>query len=308
MRHPTDGTLRRLLDEPAGVADADREHVAGCPVCLSGLAAAQQDAAADRRGAGRRRSPRTWTRGGRRLSHAVAVDGRRRLRRGRAAPAGGGPRCAARWSPRSASSPCWPGPVPRPPRTGCRSSAPSRSPRSRSPRPTWSSCPTSPPTASVEVTEEADVREVADAAAAEEATGLAVPRVGELPRGVTGEPTYQVGGQVSAVFTFSAEKAAQAAAAAGETLPPPPAGPRRQPVPADRRPRARRGLVGGPRRAGADRGPRGRAHRVLLGRPVRDRPRLPAVPARPARGRRGAAAQLLRRRDDAAAARAGRGR
>ncbi len=41
MRHPNDGTLRRLVDEPAGVADADREHVAGCPVCLSGLAAAQ---------------------------------------------------------------------------------------------------------------------------------------------------------------------------------------------------------------------------------------------------------------------------
>src|SRR5262245_38371177 len=46
MRHPTDGTLRRLLDEPAGVADADREHVARCPVCLAGLAAAGEDAAA----------------------------------------------------------------------------------------------------------------------------------------------------------------------------------------------------------------------------------------------------------------------
>src|SRR3954454_1676549 len=46
MRHPTDGTLRRLVDEPAGVPDADREHVAGCPVCLRGLAAAEQDAAA----------------------------------------------------------------------------------------------------------------------------------------------------------------------------------------------------------------------------------------------------------------------
>src|SRR5918999_4586923 len=45
MRHPTEGTVRRLLDEPAGVADADREHVAGCPVCLSGLAAARDDAA-----------------------------------------------------------------------------------------------------------------------------------------------------------------------------------------------------------------------------------------------------------------------
>src|SRR5688572_17831518 len=46
MRHPSDGTLRRLLDEPVGVADPDREHVADCPVCLAGLASAQQDAAA----------------------------------------------------------------------------------------------------------------------------------------------------------------------------------------------------------------------------------------------------------------------
>src|SRR5688500_15348472 len=46
MRHPTDGTLRRLVDEPAGVADADRQHVASCAACLSGLTAAQRDAAA----------------------------------------------------------------------------------------------------------------------------------------------------------------------------------------------------------------------------------------------------------------------
>jgi hypothetical protein len=46
MRHISDGTLRRLLDEPAGVADADREHTEDCPVCLSRLAAAQEDAAA----------------------------------------------------------------------------------------------------------------------------------------------------------------------------------------------------------------------------------------------------------------------
>src|SRR3954451_18243070 len=46
MRHPTEGVLRRLLDEPAGVSEPDRAHVAGCPVCLTGLAAARQDAAA----------------------------------------------------------------------------------------------------------------------------------------------------------------------------------------------------------------------------------------------------------------------
>ena len=190
MRHPTDGTLRRLVDEPAGVADADREHVAGCPVCLSGLAAAQEDAAVAGARAGRRRRPPTSTRAGPRLSHAVAADGAARPAAAAPRPAGGARRCAARWSPPSASSRCWPAPAPRPPPTGCRSSAPSRSPRSPSPRPTWSSCPTSPRTAIVEVTEEPDVREVADAAAAEKATGLPVPQVGELPRGVTGEPTY----------------------------------------------------------------------------------------------------------------------
>ena len=44
MRHPTEGVLRRLVDEPAGVADADREHVAGCPTCLRALDTARADA------------------------------------------------------------------------------------------------------------------------------------------------------------------------------------------------------------------------------------------------------------------------
>jgi anti-sigma factor RsiW len=44
MRHPSEGTLRRLVDEPAGVADSEREHVAGCPQCTAGLAAAREDA------------------------------------------------------------------------------------------------------------------------------------------------------------------------------------------------------------------------------------------------------------------------
>jgi hypothetical protein len=34
MRHPTEGVLRRLLDEPAGVTLADRSHVADCAQCL----------------------------------------------------------------------------------------------------------------------------------------------------------------------------------------------------------------------------------------------------------------------------------
>src|SRR3954454_1496774 len=45
MRHPTEGVLRRLIDEPAGVPEPCRRHIAECPVCLAGLAAAQEDAA-----------------------------------------------------------------------------------------------------------------------------------------------------------------------------------------------------------------------------------------------------------------------
>src|SRR5687767_8071067 len=77
MRHPTDGALRRLLDEPAGVADADREHVAACPVCLAGLTTAQQDAALTRAALDVELTvdvDTAWSR----LSQAVAVDEHRR--------------------------------------------------------------------------------------------------------------------------------------------------------------------------------------------------------------------------------------
>jgi hypothetical protein len=66
--------------------------------------------------------------------------------------------------------------------------------------------------------------QVADAATAHDRTGLAVPRVGDLPRGVTGDPVYEVGSQVSATFTFSAAKAGEAASATGQELPPVPPG------------------------------------------------------------------------------------
>jgi hypothetical protein len=72
------------------------------------------------------------------------------------------------------------------------------------------------------VTRGVDVHAVADAEAAAVATGLDVPEVDALPRGVGGEPVYQVSGAVSATFTFSAARAASAAAEAGAELPPPP--------------------------------------------------------------------------------------
>jgi hypothetical protein len=76
----------------------------------------------------------------------------------------------------------------------------------------------------VQVNGKSAPQEVADAAAAHDRTGLDVPRVAGLPVGVTGSPTYEVGDQVSATFTFSAAKAAKAASAAGQALPPMPAG------------------------------------------------------------------------------------
>lgn len=229
MRHPTDGTLRRLLDEPAGVADADREHIAGCPACLSGLAVARQDAALARAAldvdltvdvdAG-------WAR----LSEAVAVDGPRRQpeadREGRRTTVG------SRWRTTL-----------RKPMVAVLAAAALVTGASAAAAADWLQIfrteqiapvtltqadlvglPDLSAYGKVEMTEQVDVRQVADAAAAEQATGLSVPRVSELPRGVVGQPALQVGSRVNAVFTFSLEKAAQAAAAAGQALPPPPPG------------------------------------------------------------------------------------
>jgi hypothetical protein len=224
MRHPTEGTLRRLLDEPAGVADADRAHIADCPVCLAELAAAQEDATAIGTALGDQPTTEAdtdaaWLR----LSAAAAagqdrpVTVERPVHRRRlslrdpvvaavgvaALLTGAGAAAAADWLPIFRTEEIAPVSV------------------------TQSDLVELPDLSAygdVQLVDEPDVRQVADAAAAEDVAGLPVPTVRELPGGVTGEPTYTVGDQVSAVFTFSAEKAAQTAAAAGEELPPPPEG------------------------------------------------------------------------------------
>jgi hypothetical protein len=220
MRHPTDGTLRRLVDEPVGVADADREHVAGCPDCLAALAAVQHDASLAAAALDVEVDPdvdAAWHR----LSSAVSAQGRR------PAPASGRRWRAALRSPVVAAV----GVTALLAGAGAAAAA------------DWLQIVRTEQVAPVTLTEadlvglpdlsgygdlqglaEPDVHQVADAAAAEQETGLTVPQVSELPRGVTGEPTYQAGAQLSAVFTYSADKAARTAAEAGETLPPPPAG------------------------------------------------------------------------------------
>jgi hypothetical protein len=220
MRHPTDGTLRRLVDEPVGVADPDRQHVAGCPVCLSALVAARDDARAA--GAALGPDPATdvdaaWLR----LSRAVAAPERpraavpaRRWRPALRSPAvavaavvalltGAGVAAAADWLQIFRTDEVAPVTL------------------------TQSDLVALPDLdgyGELELVERADLRDVADAAAAEEVTGLTVPRVAALPGGVSGEPAFQAGERIGAEFTFSAAEAARTAAAAGQVLPPPPPG------------------------------------------------------------------------------------
>ncbi|RZU30743.1 hypothetical protein [Blastococcus saxobsidens] len=227
MRHPTEGVLRRLVDEPAGVSDADRAHVAACPSCLRALDEARADAALV--GAALTTSGAT----------AVDTDAAwARLSAASAAPAA----ISAFRRPAPAARNRWRNAVRRPAvaalgatvlLTGAGVAAandwlPIFSAERVDPVQVTSAELVQIPDLSaygdLEIIREPEPEQVADAAAAQERTGLAVPEVGELPEGVTGEPTYQAAGVLEATFTFSAAKAAQAAAAAGEVLPPSPAG------------------------------------------------------------------------------------
>jgi hypothetical protein len=225
MRHPTEGALRRLLDEPAGVADADREHVAGCPSCLVGVAAARDDA--DRAGAaltidadlGDLDVDAAWQRlvdeleaeGGR---HGRAATPGRRWRAALRGPrlagvavvallAGAGAAAAADWLQIFRTEQVAP---------------------IRITQADLVKLPDLSSYGAVDLREVPEVREVADAAAAAEQTGLAVPQVGALPRGVTGSPAFQVGDEVVGEFTFSARKTRGVAADSGEQFPQPPPG------------------------------------------------------------------------------------
>jgi hypothetical protein len=211
--------LRRLLDEPAGVADADRAHVPGCAACLTRLAAAQQDAVLAAAalpgvpGAGTidgRDADRAWQRlaaaAGRTPAPAPVPARRRRLARGPLAAVvgavvllgGAGVAAAADWLPVFRAEQVAPVPV----RTADLVALPDLSAYG-----------------DLTVVSPPDVHEVAGAAAAREATGLEVPQVADLPAGVTGSPRYAVGGQVVAEFTFSAAKARAAAGSAAPAVP-----------------------------------------------------------------------------------------
>ncbi|MFC7615061.1 hypothetical protein ACFQV2_17615 [Actinokineospora soli] len=179
MRHPGEGVLRRLVDEPAGVADADRLHVADCPRCLGELAAVREDA--DRVGAA--------------LSVEADVDVEAAWQR--LASTAGRPSAVA--APRRSRS------LLRRPLVAAVAAAAVLAGAGTAAANNWLEifrtekvAPVSFSTADVmalpdlsaygvvEVTRDGDIHEVADAAAARAETGIDVPVLGERPAGWSG--------------------------------------------------------------------------------------------------------------------------
>jgi hypothetical protein len=222
MRHPTEGVLRRLLDEPAGVSEPDRAHVTDCRQCLDGLAGMREDASLVDAALTTRGDADVDTAWLRLSSASVPVGPARQA----TAPGAGRFRGVVR---RPAVAALAVAVI----LTGAGTAAANDwlqifrteqiAPVSLSTA-DLVSLPDLDEYGDVVVSGEGEVHEVSDAAAAEAETGLDVPEVTTLPRGISGDPVYQVGGKVKATFTFSADRAARVAAEADETMPPPPAG------------------------------------------------------------------------------------
>src|SRR3954447_17394076 len=204
MRHPTDGVLRRLLDEPAGVSEPDRAHVAGCATCLDGLTAARADAALVGAALGTEGAPpvdveAAW----RRLS--TSSSGPARTTRSR-----GSSRTRALLHRPAAAALAVALVL-----TGASAAAANdwlqifHTDKIAAVSVTTSDLVSLPDLSAygdVVVQSQPDVHQVPDAATAAAETGLDVPQVADLPRGVTGQPGYQVGRKIAATFTFSAAK------------------------------------------------------------------------------------------------------
>jgi hypothetical protein len=232
MRHPTDGTLRRLLDEPAGVADDDRRHLTECAACQIALAATERDAADVVSALGA--DPTDTDRA---TGHATAVDIETAWQRLSAALTEG--RATTTRAPRPHR---WRGPLRRPAVAAVAvaavisgagvAAAANWLPIFRTERiapvlldqRALVQLPDLSAYGELEIVAAVEMDRVSDATAARAATGLAVPVVDELPRGVIGGPELHVGSEAVAEFTFSAERAAATAAAAGAELPEPPPG------------------------------------------------------------------------------------
>src|SRR3954468_21664804 len=200
MRHPSEGVLRRLVDEPAGVTDDDRAHVSGCTQCLRAL----EDTRAEARlidaalaTSGPVDTDAAWARFA--TATAATTPARRPVAaaagRGRWRPAmrrpviaalsavvlltGAGVAAANDWLPIFQTQRVDPVEV----STGDLVALPDLSAYG-----------------DVAVTQDVHPEPMPDAQSAADRTGLDVPEVSTLPAGVTGAPAYQAAGVVSATF------------------------------------------------------------------------------------------------------------
>lgn len=221
-RHPEPGMIRRLVDDPRGVADADRAHIAGCERCR-----AQFDVAvADSRLVGVALAPvpvdgldvdDAWSRltaAARDAAPAASAAPSARPRKRRRTPliagagavavlAGASVAAASNWLPIFRTEEV----------------APLEVAQSDLVR-----LPELSDYGDLKIVREVELRNVPSADAAAARTGLSAPTVSRLPRGVVDEPEYKVARRAEAEYTFSAEQAADAARDAGETPSTPPPG------------------------------------------------------------------------------------
>jgi hypothetical protein len=245
MSHPSEGLLRRAVDEPAAMGDAERAHLGECERCRGELAAAiaDRDAVAATLSAGPDRQtgpdlktvPRpdgpevppvdvdaAW----RRLSATLdAADPRvaplagppprqaRRARLRRPLVAVAAAAVVAVGTTAAAAAADWL-PIFKPEKV----TAVTLDVRDVSALPDLSAY------GELTAPDGVEPRTVGSAAEAARESGLPVPEVAGLPAGVTGSPQYAVIDRTTGRFTFSAAKAREAARRGGHELPPMPAG------------------------------------------------------------------------------------
>jgi hypothetical protein len=214
MRHPGDGVLRRLLDEPDGVADVDRLHVEDCAECGARMASSGADALL----IGSALDFETdvdvdagWQRLTGSLTTAAEPRPVRPRRRGLRTPVvavvgvlallgGASAAAAGNWFQIFRTEQVAPITIP---------------------QADLVQLPDLDEFGTMRVESRPKIRDVDDARTAREATGLASPRITNLPAGVTGQPRYLVGDRVLGVFKFDRAKAEKAL---GQPIPEPPAG------------------------------------------------------------------------------------
>jgi hypothetical protein len=238
MSHPSEGLLRRAIDEPAALGDDHRRHVGTCADCRAEVAAmvADRDAvgaaldAAPVLPAGREDAPvdvdAAWRRFAARLGAPGADDDavtaappppqrRMRTRFRRPAVAVAAAAVFAVGTTAAAAAVDWL-PIFKPDQvTAVTVDLDIQD---------VDALPDLSAYGTLSLPADADPRDVADAAEARRLTGIDPPDVAALPRGVGGEPTYGVLEPTTARFTFSAEKARASAERTGRALPPMPAG------------------------------------------------------------------------------------